>query len=98
MKCSVPALPCSNKLWPVIIWHQIWSCPLLAIRIRAFASEEAVLRLFENGEPGRGFRVLEPLVVDMICPRASEKVLQCAIVRRKLVFGQNVVRDDSSLA
>lgn len=42
----------SDKLWPVIIWHQIRTGPFLAIHVDARTSEEAILGMLEDGDPG----------------------------------------------
>src|SRR4051812_24474333 len=58
------------------------------------------MRLLGAVNPRRvwGRNVSTYLVVDVIGPGASEEVLQGAVVGRELVFGQDVVRDDTSLA
>jgi hypothetical protein len=51
----------SDELRPIVIRREIRPRPLLAIRVRARPGEEAVLRVLEDGDPGGGFGVLEPL-------------------------------------
>lgn len=51
----------SYELGPVIVWHQAGTGPVLAVGICTLAGEESVLSMLENGNPRRGFRVLDPL-------------------------------------
>jgi hypothetical protein len=59
--CHNSGVESSDKLGPVVVGHEIWTSPLFAVHVDARASKVAVLRVFENGNPGRRFGVLEPL-------------------------------------
>jgi hypothetical protein len=54
----------------VVVGHEIWTLPLLAVDVDARASKVAVLRVFENGDPGRRLGVLEPLRAVVLAYRA----------------------------
>lgn len=45
----------------MVVWHEIGTGPFLAIDVDARACEEAVLGMLKDGNPRRGFGVLEPL-------------------------------------
>lgn len=51
----------SDELRPIVVRREVWAGPFLAVGICACPCEEAVLGVFEDGYPGGGFRVLEPL-------------------------------------
>jgi hypothetical protein len=41
----------SHILWPVVVWHNAGTRPLLAISVRALASDEPVVSVFEDRDP-----------------------------------------------
>jgi len=64
----------SDKLGPVIVWHYCRPGPVFAIGIGSCASEEAIMRVLENRNPGRRFRVLEPLKVQKSAGGSSPRL------------------------
>lgn len=53
----------SDKLWPVVVWHENWTSPFLAIGVGAPASNEIVVGVLKDGDPRRGLGMLHPLQV-----------------------------------
>jgi hypothetical protein len=41
----------SYVLRPVVVWHQSGSCPFLAVRVGALASNEPIMGVLEDREP-----------------------------------------------
>jgi len=85
----------SHELRPVVIRHEWRSGPLLAVHVYNVAGEEPIVGVLDYGDPGGGFWVLEPLVVDMVCPGTAEKILEGPVVWWKFVFLQDVIGDNA---
>jgi len=48
---TIGLTPRSYEFRPVVVWHQRRAVPFLAVWIGALTGEEAVLRMFEDGDP-----------------------------------------------
>ena len=84
--------PSSYEFRPVVVWREVWTGPRLTVRVDTISGKVAVLRVFENRYPRRGFWMLEPLrllLAYQFQSRDSGCELQRALVVAK--WGQHVV-------